>query len=260
LVKLASLPTPELIVQAGDLSCPRPMDDRGNKRMRQSMSGAIAAQKILAYLEAVRDVENFRQQVSQEISRLKQEERRLTALRSVEAANLMAMASHLAGRQEVAFHFFAVAVGRIERLLPFAAKAVGYKIPKDDLEQLKSYRVLPDYYEHFEDYLPGRQDPRQEGITVVTEEEVGDEWRSQLGFSIDDQERVVIGGKTVDVTGRGLAAVEAVLRRNWEALHPSALQMVRSFFEANPSDVPGPEAVRSKLLASTGGSGKDGLG
>jgi hypothetical protein len=145
----------------------------------------------------------------------------------------------------VAFHFFVVAVGRIERLLPFAAKAAGYKISKDDLELLRSYRPLRDYYEHSEDHFPGRRNSAK----VVTKEERYGTWHIRSGLTLDLQGRLVFGSKAVDVTSRGLAAVEEVLGRNWEALKPSAIRMVREHYVADPSDIPGPEVIKNDLLA-----------
>jgi len=74
-----------------------------------------------------------------------------------------------------------------------------------------------------------------------------------MGLKVDDQGRIVLGGVAVDVTPSGLATVRAVLKRNWEELTPSALELVRKHFEADPSQIPGPEEVDHRLLASTGG-------
>ncbi len=246
--ELETLPTPELILESGRLRCPMPLDNTGKVRMRLAIAGGIAAQKLLSYIEALEDVDDHRGKIGQEIFRLRREGEILRTRRSLDAAMPLVLASHHAGRQEVDFHFFAVCVGRIERFLPRAAKAAGYKIPKADRDLLATYRPLRDYYEHLEDRLPGGKCY----VEAEAEEEREGEWRIRMGLTLDNQERFVMGGVGADVTPRGVAAVREVLRRNWEELKPSALGMVRKHFTADPSDIPGPEAVRNDLLVSLG--------
>ena len=74
-----------------------------------------------------------------------------------------------------------------------------------------------------------------------------------MGLTLDAQQRIVLGGVAMDVSPRGVATVRVVLMRNWEQLKPSALATVRKHFEADPSDIPGSEAVTHDLLVSTGG-------
>ncbi len=249
IAELEQLPTPELLIEAGRLRLPLPLDDAGRKRFRLAFSGGVAAQKLLSYIETLEEVDDHRGAIGQRISHLQREGNRLRAMQSLDAARLLLMANHLAGRQEVDFHFFAVCVGRIERLLPIAAKAAGYKIPIRDRELLASYRPLRDYYEHLEDRLPGgRKYPESE-----VEREQDGEWRIRVGLTLDDQERVVIDGVAVDVTPRGVATVRAVLRGNWEQLKPSALAMVRKHYENDLSGIPRPEEVNTERIVSTGG-------
>lgn len=247
LAELASLPTPELNADSGRLRCGLPLDDVGKKRMRLALSGAFAAEKILAYLQALEEVDNHRGMIGRRIFELHREGKRLRALESLDAVEPLVMASHLSGWQEVDFHFFAVCVGRIERFLPIAARAAGYKIPREDRDLLAPYRALRDYYEHLEDRLPAGKH-YDEGAETHDERE----WRVRIGLTLDGQERIVLSGVAVDVTPRGVAAVRGVLRRNWEQLAPSTLTMVRKHFEAKPSDIPGPGEVKQNLLASTG--------
>lgn len=247
--ELEKLPTPEVIAESGRLRVPRPLDDAGKKRMRLAWSGGIAAEKLLAYIQALEDVDEHRDTIGRRIFELHREGERLRTMRSLDAAGPLVMASHLSGRQEVDYHFFAVCVGRIERLLPIAARAAGYKLPKENRAFLAPFRSLRDFYEHFEDHLPGGKNYDEAG----TESQDDREWRVSIGLTVDDQGRIVLGGVTVDVTPRGVAAVRDVLGRNWEQLRPSALGLVRKHFVADPSAIPDPKEVEHRLLVSTSG-------
>ena len=249
MAELEKLPTPELIPESARLRCPMPLDEAGKKRMRPAFGGGIAAQKLLSYIEALEEVDDHRGAIGRRIFELHWEGSRLKARQSLDAAAPLVMASHLAGRQEVYFHLFAVCVARIERLLPIAARATGYKIPKEDRELLAPYRTLRDYFEHLEDRLPGGKNY----VASASETEADGEWRFRMGLTLDAQQRIVLGGVAMDVSPRGVATVRVVLRRNWEQLKPSALATVRKHFEADPSDIPGSEAVTHDLLVSTGG-------
>lgn len=123
MAELERLPTPEAIAEAGRLRCPLPLDDRGRARMRMAIAGAIAAEKLLAYINALDYVDEHRNEIGREIFGLQREGELLRAQRSLDAAMPLVKAGYLAGRQEVDFHFFAVCAGRIERFLPIAAKA-----------------------------------------------------------------------------------------------------------------------------------------
>lgn len=249
LAELETLPTPEVISESGRLRLPLPLNDAGKKRMRLAWSGGIAAEKLLAYIQALEDVDEQRDTIVRRIFELHREGERLRALRSLDAVGPREMASHLSGRQEVDYHFFAVCVGRIERFLPIAAKAAGYKLPKEDREFLAPFRSLRDYYEHFEDRLPGGKNDDEAG----TESQDDREWRVSMGHTVDDQGRIVLGGVAVGVTPRGVAAVRAVLGRNWEQLRPSALALVRKHFEADPAAIPDPNEVEHRLVVPTSG-------
>lgn len=247
--ELEKLPTPEVIAESGRLRVPRPLDDAGKKRMRLAIGGGIAAQKLLAYIYALDDVDGHRGLIGRRIAELLQEGDRLRKMESLDAAEPLVSASYLAGRQEVDYHFFAVCVGRIERLLPIAAKAAGHRVLREDQELLRTFRPLRDYYEHLEDRLPGGKNDAE----TMSETNNEDEWRLTMGHRLDDLERIVLGKVAVDVTPRGVAAVRAVLRRNWDQLQPSALGLVRTHLVADPSAIPDPKEVEHRLLVSTSG-------
>ena len=160
------------------------------------------------------------------------------------------IAVHNSGLQEVTVHFFCNCVMHLHKLLKKAAEGAGYEIPKEDLEYLNAYRDLGNYYEHIEKRLPGHVDAGE----AVRETLTDDEWRIESGLPVDDLGRILRKGKAIDATGRGLACIEEVVRRTWDQLRPAALNGARRHFEAHPSDIPVPEQVEHRLLASTGTS------
>lgn len=248
MAELDGLPTPELIAEAGRLRCSLPLNAEGKKRMHLAIGGAIAAEKLLVYIEELRDVDARRGAIGRRIYELQQEETYFRVQESLEAAKPAVLAAHLSGRQEVTFHFFAVCVGWIERLLPIAARAAGFKVSKPDRDLLATFRPLRDYYEHLEERLPGGKYQNE----VVTEKENAGEWRVCMELPMDHHERVVFNDMVVDVTPRGVAAVEEVLQRNWAQLKASTRNAVRKHFEASPAHIPRREEVQHELLASLG--------
>jgi uncharacterized protein (UPF0335 family) len=247
ITELDSLSTPHLIVEAGRLCIPMPLNERGKRRFRQVYSGGVAAQKLMSYIEALAQVDEHRQVIGEQIHGLHREAKRLLDAESLQGVMPLVRAVHLAGRQEVDHHFFAVCVGKIERLLPMAARITGYKIPLADRQLLASFRTLRDYYEHLEDRLPSgaKYDPTK------SEQEQNGEWSIKVGLDRDDQDRIIIGGTTVDVTTRGVADLQTVVRENWEKLRQSALEMVRKHFECDPSNIPPPEVINDRPFLST---------
>ncbi len=191
----------------------------------------------------------WRGKLGLEIHELRQEAERLRAFDPFASIEPSLRATMLAGQQEVTFHFFVVCVGRIERFLPIAARAAGHRIPQADRDLLAPYRLLRDYYEHLENRLPVGTHHAE----VVTEEERDGEWRVRMEIPVDSQGRFVFDGKIVDVTTRGMTAVEGVLQRHWDQLRVSVLDLVRKHFKDNPTDIPSPAEVKQELLVSTGG-------
>jgi hypothetical protein len=140
-------------------------------------------------------------------------------------------------------------VRRIERMWPLVARATGYSMPPGDQELLDSFRDLRHYFEHLEDRAPGKPEQSQ----LVSETVDGDELRIKVGLQQDSMGRIVLGERTFDVTNRGFAAIEAVMKRNHEQMRNSCLHQVRKHFIANPSDIPAPEDVPFPSLVSLGG-------
>jgi hypothetical protein len=249
MAELETFPTPELIVESGRLRTSLPLDDAGKRLMRQAYAGGIAAQKLLAYIETLREVDERRGQIGRQVHQKLRDAKVWRAMRSLDAALPEVEASYLAGQQEVMFHFFAVCVGRIERFLEIAAKAAGHKIPQEDRELLAGFRELRNYYEHMEDELPGRKSYN----AAEAETERDGTFRMKIGFTLDGEERIILNGVVVDVTPRGLGIVETVLQRHWNGLKVDALALVRKYFENNPSAIPSPKDVRYEPIVSVGG-------
>ncbi len=250
--RLNKLPTPGLIVEASRLRLPTPLDEVGKRRFRLAFSGGVAAQKLLSYIEALEEVDDHRDAIGRQIFQLRNEGQLMMPMESIEAAESFVLAAHLAGWQKVDFHFLAVCVGRIERLLPIAARAAGYKIPKGDRALLGSYRPLRDHYEHLEDCLPGGKNY----AAAESEEEVDGKWRIRLELALDSDERIVMNGAAMDVTPRGVATVRPVLRRYWEQFRPSALAWSASTSRRTRPTSPtlGPLTRVRSCLAGGGGA------
>lgn len=215
--------------------------------MRLAFSGGVSAEKVLSYLASLRAVNEWRGTLGREINGLLQDAERLRLTDRLASRELSVMATHLSGRQEVTFHFFAVCVGRIERFLPIAAKAAGYKIPKAQLGLLAPYRLIRDHYEHLEERLP--VGTKYDKATAEYEED--GEWRIRIGLPVDSEGRIILKDTPVDVTTRGMTSIEALLRRHWDQLKVSALELVSKHFEDDPNDIPSPAEVKQELLAST---------
>ncbi|MDQ3692495.1 MAG: hypothetical protein M3464_02550 [Chloroflexota bacterium] len=193
-------------------------------------------------------VDHIRGELGREIFRLRQQANALYACESLDAVQPAIMAGHLIGQQEVSFHFFAVCVGRIERLLHLASRAAGHTFRPADQALLHPYRQLRDYYEHLDERLPGGGNY----APADHEEERDGQWYIRIGLDLDHLERLVLKGVAIDVSPRGVAAVHEVLKRNWEQLSISTLTLVRKHFERDPSNIPLPSDVKHNLLVSLG--------
>ncbi len=246
LQELERLPTPELIVESARLRVPVPLDKTGRKRMQLAYAGAYAYEKLGCYLETLRQIDDQRIRVNShiiEFERKAEELRRSDPLASVEP---QLMARHLAGMLEVVFHLFAVCVAQMERLLPVVARSAGYTIPKADLATLASYVPLRHHYEHLNERLPGGVRQRE----IVTELEDENEWHVKIGFEIDEQSRIVIDGQAIDVTTRGVWAIEEIFQRLWEPLRRESIEAMRKHYERHPGEVTGPGHIQKQQLVS----------
>lgn len=246
LFELETLPVPELIVEAVRI---RQLDwstEEGKALYRTAMAGGIAAEKIMAYLLALRDFEQFRVELGRAIHEHKSQPlpTRKGDIRQYAWQNAIAVKN--SGLQEVAIHFFCNCVMHLHKLLKKAAEGAGYEIPEEDLNILNAFRDLRNYYEHIENRLPGHVNAHEFVRETITE----DEWQIQAGLKVDDEGRVILGDRPADVTARGLERIEEIVRKTYDNLKSSALDGVKRYFEANPQDIPRPEEVRQDLLVT----------
>src|SRR5215213_10317916 len=99
--RLAELTTPELIVESAKLRCQVPLRDTDRKRLRLAFGGAYAVEKVLYYLQTLREVDEQRIEIGKDIHRLlalSASEDAVTAVRA------RVTATHLSGFQEVRIH------------------------------------------------------------------------------------------------------------------------------------------------------------
>lgn len=244
---LDTFPIAERIVASGKVRLPMPLDDNGRKRFRQSLGGAYAIGKIGYYTHSLREVDARRFHLGKECHARREAIPRLMELDPVQGIRLDAELTMLSGLQEVTFHYFAICVAAIDGLLPEAARAAGYKVPKPDKDVLHSYVPLRDYFEHMENRLPGKSYASE----VVVEFDENGVWRVKSGFQIDGLGRILLKGKAIDVTSRGLAAVEDAIGRSYEAMRLSVLEQVRDHFARSTDDIPAPDQVPYEPLLST---------
>lgn len=256
MAELETLPTPELIAESGRLRLPLPLNEVGKKRMRLAWSGAFSYGKVESYLDALRAVDHQRDRIGRQTFGRRQQARALKENGLPGFRELESQAIRLSGDQEVTFHFFAICVVQIARLLPMVAKAAGCKIGKADLDILLAFEPLRDYFEHLDQRLPGK--PRH--AEVVTESEGEKYWRLEMGFETDGQDRIVINGKAIDVTTRGVRAVERVVVDAQKKARESTLESVRKHFAATPVGIPSPEKVRKNPLVLVDAAWGDGVG
>lgn len=219
ILHLETFPMPELIVTSGNLRRPKKFDEHAKKWVYQSLAGAHAIGKIASYMYMLRGVNDERQQIGFQAHALRERFQQLRETDLETAVSAQVEASFLAGLQEVTYHFFVSCVMAIDGLLPLVAKSTGYKIPPQDKAVLESYKPLRDYFEHMENRAPGRSHQAE----VVTEYQGEHQWRVESGFATDEEDHIIINGRPIDVTNRGLAAVDDVLTRSYIAMKASCL-------------------------------------
>ncbi len=137
-------------------------------------------------------------------------------------------------------------VTAIHDLLPLVEKASGYKIPPADRAVLASYLPLRHYFEHLEERVPGKS--RQ--AEVVSERIADGVWFTTISFKVDQNDRIILHGKPIDVTTRGLEAVEDVVSRSYEAMRSSCLNQIRDRFIRHPLEIPSPSEVPYRPFVS----------
>lgn len=251
-------PTPELIVRSMDATGPDPTVPADLERVDVASAGAWAFDRMTAYLERLRSLNEERKQLGLEIDRLKRHPYPKRKEEIGEAAWARVMAPILAGKQEVVYNFFCVSVQHIRSLLIITADAVGYQIPQPDLDFLDQFRHLRNFYEHWDERLPGKN----RDIALITRTMTPDEYHIRGGLRTDEKDRIIVVepkkpfpvAHIVDVTAAGVERVERITRETWEGVKKQAIENVRAFYIANPDkDIPQPESIDQELLISVGG-------
>lgn len=243
---LESFPVQELIVASGDLRRPKVFDEETKKWVYQSLAGAHAIGRISSYMHMLREANKKRQLYGQQAHMLLERAQQLRETDPESAITADVEAVFLSGLQEVTFHFFVSCVIAIDGLLPLVAKSTSYKIPPKDKAVLESYKPLRDYFEHMENRAPGKSHQGE----VLKESHSEYEWRIVSGFATDEKDRIILNGRPIDVTTRGLTAVEDVIARCYIAMKASCLNQVREHFLNDPDSIPTPDQVPYRPLIS----------
>lgn len=220
------------------------MGERDKQQMYQALAGAHAVEKVTPYIQMLYAIDKERNRIGIEIHRLHEVVEKQITIDPRLAAEAETEAVSLAGLQEVTYHLFSSCVMAIHGLLPLVAKSTGYKLPRAYKEVLESYKPLRDYFEHMEERAPGKKHQSE----VVTESLDGEKWRIASGFKFDDEGRMVFKGKTIDLTTRGLEAIESMLDRVSLEIRASCIQQIRDYFLQYPESPPSPEQVPCELL------------
>lgn len=247
LVHLQTFPTAELLVASGELRTGRPIGDIEQKRIRQALAGAFAMEKVGSYLEMLRQVDDQRLAIGIQVHELRHQARTLLQTDRQAAVMARTRSIHLSGLQEVTFHFFAVSVTAIADLLPLIERASGYRVPVADRDVLAAYRPLRHYFEHLEERVPGKA--RQ--AEVVRERIADGVWQTTVSFEVDQDDRIILHGKPIDVTTRGLEAIEDVIERSYFAIRSACVNQIRDYVICDPSDIPSPAQVPYSPLVSS---------
>lgn len=250
MAQLEKLDVPELLLESARLRMPKPMTDDLKPRFRSNFAGAIAAQKVMAYVQELHDANMRRIELFHEINRIKGEADAIENTDPEQARLLRVTVGRFAGMQEVAIHRFASAIERISELLPAATKTSGHKLNSTDKNLLRNYVNLRNYYEHLEQRLPGGQFEKE----ACTEIEDARGWRIVMELPIDKNDGMIeIQGSRIDISSDSAMYITVVMQRAWADLTTHALDEVQKHFLAHPEAIPEPVEVRDAILAELGG-------
>jgi hypothetical protein len=250
IAKLERLDVPELLAESARLRLPKPMTPALKPRYRSNFAGAIAAQKVIAYVSELNAANDRRIELGQEIIRINKEADNLERAEPEKAPSYRVMIGRLAGMQEVAIHRFASAIERISVFLPAATKTSGYELSTKDRDFLKNYVALRDYYEHLEERLPGGKFEKE----ACTEVDDGHWWHIIMELPINPADGMIeIRGYRIDVSSDAVWEVIQIMQRAWADLKAHALSEVQKYLINNPEDIPDPSEVREEMLADLGG-------
>lgn len=252
LTRLDGYDTPSLIDSAARIRLPDVADDAIKRRFRAAYAGSIAAQKIAYYLPALRSANAQRMTLGQQIEEQHRKARHLALSDPLGSVGPEIEANALAGLQETWLHIYAVCIRVIFKLLPYAARAAGYRIPKADTEALETFEPLRHFYEHLWEQLPGGSGDYAQEVVKETESEEG--WQIVWGLPTDNHGSILLGGKSINVSSASIPAVQDIVERTWTKIHESAIADVEKFLRANPDRVPHPDRIPGGFSSSPGGS------
>jgi hypothetical protein len=252
LAELVSYPTPLLIDVSARLRLPDVPDEATKRRFRATYAGVIAAEKIQYYMPQLRAANDQRLSIGMRIRELNRRAQDLALTDPVSSIAPEVAAGGLSGLQEVSIHVYAVCIRVIFKLLPFAARAAGCKIPNRDLDTLKTFEPLRHFYEHLWEQLPGGGGDYVNEVVTETDDERG--WQIVWGLPTDPGGRVLLGGKTINVSSDGVAAVQEVVERTWSKIRESALADAEKYLRKHPDRIPDPNRIPSGFSASPGGT------
>jgi hypothetical protein len=248
LAELRRLTPSALIFETARLRLPADPDEAAKTQFRKGYAGAIAAVKIMAYITMMRDANEARLRIGEQVRDAVRESRRLTIIDPIGSIIPAIKAPMMAGLQELEFHKFAIAINRIRVLLPIALKVAGFKLEKSDRDTLEEFEPLRHYYEHIEERLPGGKN-QDEAVT-----ETDNPWRITFQLPVDSSGRVSIKGNVIQVDSVGAQRVQDLVSRAWERISTSTINELEKFFRNNLDRMPHASQVDSGWDVKIGGA------
>jgi hypothetical protein len=250
---LSNLATPALIFEATRLRLPdSPLSADQRTRVRRAYGGVIAATKIQSYLESMRQANLRRLRVGRAIQNLNEEVRARRVTDPISVVMPAVEIPYLAGLQEVEVHTFVIAVNALYTLFPIAARAAGHKIKPGVLRSLRPYIALRDFYEHPEQRVPGAA--HKHALQAFEEPEDEESFSLIFGLPTDPTTgEITLDGERIDVSSRGVQAVQVIAEGVWAGIEASALADVEKYFRARPDRIPDPRWVDSGFEVRVGG-------
>jgi hypothetical protein len=248
LTEFRSLTPSAMIFEAARLRLPDDPDDEAKTQFRKGYASAIAAVKIMAYITMMRDANEARIRIGEQIRDAVRESRKLALIDPMGSIRPGLKAPMMAGLQELELHKFAIAINRIRVLLPIALKVAAFKLLQPDRATLEEFEPLRHFYEHIEQRLPGGTF-QHEAVT-----ETDDPWSIVFQLPVDSSGQVSINGKAIQVDSRGAERVQELVTRTWERIGTKLVEEMEKFFRNNPDRIPHPSRVDSDWDVKIGGA------
>jgi hypothetical protein len=253
LAVLRKLDTPTLIFESMRLRLPdSPFSATDTKRIQRAYGGVVAATKIQTYLESMRQANLRRLRVGQTIQRLNEEVRTRRVTDPLSVVLPAIEIPKLSGLQEMEVHTFVIAVNQLYTLLPIAARAAGHKVKPNVLKLFRPYIALRDFYEHPEQRVPGAA--HMHAMQAFTESDNEEGLRMIYELPTDPVTGdIMLDGQKIDVSSRGVLAIQRIAEDTWQAISQSAIDDVEKHLRKNPDRIPDPRSVDSGFEVKVGG-------